>query len=200
MCYDNIDSFLTSLGFTKSKADSSLYYKIEEGNPMILLLYVDYLFVTSEDGLIADMKRKLATEFKMKDLGMMHYFLGMEVWQNVDGIFLWKGKYEVDTLNRFKMMDCKAMTTSMASNLKLLSDASSETVDFMMYRQIICSLMYLMNTRPNIFFDVNTLRHFHLITTNHILRYLKDIVEYDLKYDTNTFLVKRDSQENTFVN
>ena len=47
---------------------------------MILLLYVDDLFVTSMDGLITDMKRKLAIELKMKDLGMMHYFLGMEVW------------------------------------------------------------------------------------------------------------------------
>ena len=47
---------------------------------MILLLYVDDLFVTGEDGLITDTKRKLATEFKMKELGMMHYFLGIEVW------------------------------------------------------------------------------------------------------------------------
>ena len=55
---------------------------------MILLLYVDDLFVTSEDGFIADMKRNLDTEFEMKDLGMMHYFVGMEVWQNANGIFL----------------------------------------------------------------------------------------------------------------
>ena len=78
--YDRIDSFLSSLGFIKRKADSNLYYKVEEGNPVILLLYVDDLFVTGEDGLIADIKRKLAAEFEMKDLGMMHYFLGMEVW------------------------------------------------------------------------------------------------------------------------
>ena len=55
---------------------------------MMLLLYVDDLFLTAADGLIADTKRKLAAEFKMKDLGMMHYFLGMEVWQNIDGISL----------------------------------------------------------------------------------------------------------------
>ena len=78
--YKRIDGFLSSLGFTKSKADSNLYYKVEEGNPVILLLYVDDLFVTFDDGLIADMKRKLSTEFEMKDLGGMHYFLGMEVW------------------------------------------------------------------------------------------------------------------------
>ena len=64
--YGRIDSFLSSLGFTKSKEDSNLYYNVEEGNFVILLLYVDDLFVTGKDGLIADTKRKLATEFKMK--------------------------------------------------------------------------------------------------------------------------------------
>ena len=91
--YDRIGSFLTSLGFTKSKADSNLYYKVEEGNPVILLLYVDYLFVIGEDGLIADMKRNIASKFKMKYLGMMHYFLCMEVWQSANKISLGQGKY-----------------------------------------------------------------------------------------------------------
>ena len=63
------------------------------------------------------------------------FFLGMEVWQNVDGIFLGQGKYVVDILKRFGMMDCKAITTPMASNLNLLSDASSEVVDATIYRR-----------------------------------------------------------------
>ena len=58
------------------------------------------------------------------------------------------------------MMEYKAMTTPMASNLKLLSDSSSESVDAMMYHRMIGSLMYLMNTRPNIFFAVNTLSQY----------------------------------------
>ena len=68
-----IDSFLSILGFTKSKVDSNLYYKVEEGNSVILLLYADNLFVTGEDRLIVDTQRKLAAEFEMKNLGMMHY-------------------------------------------------------------------------------------------------------------------------------
>ena len=71
----------------------------------------------------------------------------MDVWQNMDGISLGQGKYAVGILKRFGMMDCKAMTTPMASNLKLLSDASFESVDAMMYCQMIGSLMYLTNTR-----------------------------------------------------
>ena len=132
----------------------------QEGNPVILLLYVDDLFVTCVDGLIVDTKRKLATEFKMKDFGMMHYFLGMEVLQNVDGIYLRQGRYEVEILKRFGMMDYKAMATPMASNLNIVSDASSEMIDATMYRQMIGFLIYLMNMRPDICFVVNTLSQF----------------------------------------
>ena len=79
--YGRIDSFLTSLGFTKSKDDYNLYFKVMNDEPIILLLYVDDLFLTGEDKLITDCKKKLAAEFEMKDLGLMHYFLGLEVWQ-----------------------------------------------------------------------------------------------------------------------
>ena len=83
------------------------------------------------------------------------------------------------------MMDC--MTTPMASNLKLLSDASSEKVDATMYHHMIGSLMYLTNMRPEIFIVVNTLsqfltysRHVHLIAAKHILRYLRGTIDYGL--------------------
>ena len=76
------------------------------------------------------------------------------------------------------MMDCMAITTPMASNLKLLSDASSVTVDAMMYRQLICSLMYLTDMRPNTCFAVNTLRHVHLMAA-------KGTIDYGLKYEVN---------------
>ena len=93
----------------------------------------------------------------MKDLGMMHYFLGIEVWQYPYEIFLNKRKYIVEILKRFAMMDCKSMTTLMTTNLKLLNDDSSEIVDFTLYKEIIGSLMYLTNARLDICFAVNTL-------------------------------------------
>ena len=89
-------------------------------------------------------------------------------------------------------MDCKAMATPMASNLKLLNDASSESIDATMYRQMIGSLMYLTNTIPDICFAVNTLsqyltdpRSVHLTAAKHILRYLKGTIDYGIKYDVN---------------
>ena len=79
------------------------------------------------------------------------------------------------------MMECKAMTTHMASNMKLLTDASSETVDATMY----CQLMYMTNTRSDVFFAVNTLRYVNLIAAKHILRYLRGTVDYGLNYEVN---------------
>ena len=70
--YDEMDNFFMSLGFTKSKADSNLYFKVEGGRPVILLLYVDDMFLKGEDELIVYAKRNLVTEFEMKYLGMMH--------------------------------------------------------------------------------------------------------------------------------
>jgi hypothetical protein len=95
----------------------------------------------------------------------------------------------VEILKRFEMMDCKSIPTPMVMNLKLLSDTSSETVDVTMYRNMIGSLMYLTNTRPDICFAVNTLsqymvepRRVHLIAKNHVLRYLKGTIDFGLRY------------------
>jgi hypothetical protein len=88
----------------------------------------------------------------MKDLGLMHYLLGLEVWQSPERIFLNQGKYTVEILKRFDMFECKSMNTPMETNLKLLVDTSSELIDATLYRQIIRLLMYLTNTRPNICF------------------------------------------------
>lgn len=75
------------LRFTKSEANPNLYSKVEDDKPLILVLYVDDLFLTGADPLIHKCKRELASEFEMKDLGLMHYFLGLEVWQNPGEIF-----------------------------------------------------------------------------------------------------------------
>ena len=80
--YGRIDSFLTRLGFTKSKFDPNLYLKFMYDEPDILLLYVDYLFLTRNEKQITNCKKKLTKEFKMKYFGLMHYFLRLEVWKS----------------------------------------------------------------------------------------------------------------------
>ena len=80
--YERTDSYLMKLGFTRSEADLNLYFKVIDDKPLILVIYVDDLFLIGADPLIHKCKRELASEFEMKDLGFMHYFLGLEVWQN----------------------------------------------------------------------------------------------------------------------
>jgi hypothetical protein len=192
--YDMIDGYLMSLGFNKSVVDADLYYKVVNGESLILILYVDDLFLTRVESLIAWCKYELASEFEMKDLGMIHYFLGLEVWQRTDEVFLSKGKYTIEILRRFGMLDCKSMATSMVSNLKKLSEPSSDSdlIDSIMYMQLIGSLMYLVNTIPYICYAMSALSQFtsqpkqmHWVAAKHVLRYLRGTIRYGLRYASN---------------
>ena len=79
--YTRIDNYFTGLGFTKSEADANLYQIVVEGKILIIVLYVDDLILTGDEQLIHSCKEDLAEEFEMKDLGLLHYFLGLEIWQ-----------------------------------------------------------------------------------------------------------------------
>jgi len=187
--YSRIDDYLLSMGFQKSEADPNLYFIVVGGESLILLLYVDDLFITGAERLIAHCKRDLAQEYEMTDIGLMHYYLGMEVWQEPGHIFLGQGKYAADILRRFRMEDCRPMSTPMITNWKQLHASEGKLVDPTLYRQLIGSLMYLVNTRPDLCFAVNTLSQFmvepksvHWSAGKHVLRYLAGTVDYGLDY------------------
>ena len=134
--YARIDNYLQGLGFSKSIVDSNLYIKVVQNQPLILVLYVDDMFLIGEEHLIDECKRELATEFEMKDLGLLHYFLGLEVQQKTGEIFLSQVKYVCAILKKFGMMDYKPMATPMVTNLKKLHDAvtGSDIVDPIQFR------------------------------------------------------------------
>ena len=111
-----INSYLQRMGFQKSEADLNLYFIMVGDDPLVLLLYVDDLFFTRRERPIAACKKDLAAEYKMTDIGLMHYFLGLEVWQEPGNIFLGQGKYVVDILRKFRMEDCRPMSTPMITN------------------------------------------------------------------------------------
>jgi hypothetical protein len=104
----------------------------------------------------------LASKFERKDLGMMHYLLGLEVWQRTGEIFLSQGKYTVEILKKFGMLNLKPMATPMVTNLKKLSVSSfdCDKIDLNLYRYLIGSLMYLVKNRTNIFYEVSSLIQF----------------------------------------
>jgi hypothetical protein len=177
------------MGFSKSEVNSNLYYIIVGGEPLILVLYVDDMFLIGLERLIAECKRDLASEYEMKDLGLMHYFMGLEVWQRDGHTFLGQGTYAVEILKRFDMQGCRPMSTPMVTNWKKIDASISEVLDPTLYKQLIGSLMYLVNTRPDICFAVNTLsqcmvepRRIHWMAGKHVLRYLCGTIEYGLSY------------------
>jgi hypothetical protein len=90
----------------------------------------------------------------MKDLVCMHYYLGLEVWKKPGEIFLGQGKYVVNILQIFWMMDCKSMATPIVMNLKKLRDSNSTPIDTSMHQKLIVPLIYLVNIRSYICFSL----------------------------------------------
>jgi hypothetical protein len=139
--------------------------------------------------LIHSRKDDLAKEFEMKDLGLLHFFLGLEILQRDGELFVSQGKYAREILGKFHMEGCKPMDTHVPRNWRKEDATSREVVDSTVYRQLVGSLMYLVNTRPDIFYVVNQLSQAMVKPTKlfwkagkHVLRYLKGRSEYGLWY------------------
>ena len=103
----------------------------------------------------------------MKDLGLMHYFLGLEVWQRDKCFFIGQGKYAIEILKRLRMEDYKPMDIPLVSNWRKIDAFGSGGFDPTLYRHLIGSFMYLVNTRPDIGFAVNSLSQFMVVKVFH---------------------------------
>jgi hypothetical protein len=126
---------LLGLGLTKTFVDPNLYYLFSRSDLLVLVLYVDDMILTrSSKKVIARCKAKLAHEFEMKDIALMHCFLGLEVWQSLGEVFLKQGKYVVEIQKRIQMMHYKPLATPMIVTMKLHADLDSNLVDTSMYR------------------------------------------------------------------
>ena len=99
----------------RSKSDPNLYTKFDEQGYIVLIsLYVDNLIITGNaEKLIDEIKEQLSKVFEMKDLGELHYCLGLEVWRNAGQTFVCQSKYIREILKRFKMDQCKSSTVPM---------------------------------------------------------------------------------------
>eukprot|EP00253_Pinus_taeda_P025107 PITA_25107 len=112
------------------------------------------------DNLIKEIKQQMSQVFEMKDLGDLHYCLGLEVWKDSGQTFLTQGKYVGTLLEIFRMEQCKTATTPLQQNLKLSSDDGTKQVDATLYRQLVGSLIYLTTTRPDLAYSVSVLSQF----------------------------------------
>ena len=114
--YIRIDNYFTRLGFTKCQADVNLYHIVVDGKILIIVLYVYDLILTSDEHLVTSFKEDLAREFEMKDMGLLHYFLGLEIWQRDGDLFVSQGKNAKEILKKFHMEGSKPMETPLAGN------------------------------------------------------------------------------------
>jgi hypothetical protein len=148
------------------------------------------LFITeNNDDYIASIKKELQKVFDMTDLGLLHYYLGIEVDKKPKHIFISQKKYIGELLSKFEMKDCNPISTPMESNLNLTSNEGSAFEDPTNYRHLIGSLIYLITTRPHITFDVGIFSKFihqpcegHWTIAKRVLKYLKGTQSYGIKY------------------
>jgi len=124
-----MDAYLIRIGFMKSYVDLNLYIKVVNNDPFIILLYVDDLFIIGVEQRIQECGKVLVVEFEMKDIGLMHYYLGLEVWQRPGEIYLGQGNYIIKLLYKFRMMDSKPMTTPIITNLNKFRGFDSSLID-----------------------------------------------------------------------
>eukprot|EP00253_Pinus_taeda_P035994 PITA_35994 len=159
--YAKMDSFLLESGFSRCHSDNTVYTKKEGKSLIILVLYVDDLILTGIDpNLINHVKSSLKKKFEMTDLGHLHYFLGLQVLQSKEGIFLSQSKYACDLLRFFHMEDCKPAPSPFQSGFKLSVTCTSPEVDATLYRQLVGKLLYLTHTRPDLSFAVSLVARF----------------------------------------
>jgi len=167
--YSALKEKILALGFTNSKADSSLFIYNIASVLCFLLVYVDDLIITGSDTVfVSSIVDHLGVAFSLKDMGPLHFFLGMEVIPTTDGLFLSQHKYIHDILCKKNMLGAKEVSTTLSTTTALQLIDGTSSVDITEFRSVLSGLQYLSFTRPDISFAVNKLSQFmHKPTTTH---------------------------------
>jgi len=176
--YNKLDGYLLSLGFEKSMNEVTLYVKNVNKHTLIISVYVDYLLIAGDnEQLVEEFKTNMKDKFEMNELGLLSYFLGMEVTQSEQGYFLCQKRFTMKLLNKFAMENCKPVSTPVVQGQKLMKEDEALKTDGKAYRSLVGSLLYLTATRPDIVFAVNYLSRFmqspsqiHFVAAKRVLR------------------------------
>jgi hypothetical protein len=194
--YAKMDSYLLSLNFVRCKSEKNSYILRMVDSLLLLVSYVDYLLITRcSTSVIAAIKRILHNRFLMMEMGLLHFFLGVEISRDASGIKLSQAKYGQDLLERFHMTDCKSAPTPFLSGFKLEDGGETPLVDNTLYRQLVQSLLYLIHSRPYLSYAVGADSRFmqepheiHWKDAKHILRYIQGTITFGIHYEKNSTL------------
>ena len=128
--YSRLDKYLQQAGFRKGSADNNLYIKVSQGNILLIEVYVDdIIFGSDDDRLSQKFAKDMPNEFEMSLLGELSFFLGVQIHQSNQGIFISQTKYIREMLKKFRMEDCKPVTTTMQTNCNLRKYDDSTSTD-----------------------------------------------------------------------
>lgn len=188
--FSHIEAYIVKEGFVSSSSEQTLFIKQKGGKIIIVSIYVDDLLFTSNDEeLLNEFKRSMKDEFDMTDLGKMRYFLGIEVIQKADGIFICQRKYVAELIERFGMQNYNFVCNPIVPGQKVGRDEAGVKVDSTLYKQMVGNLMYLTATRPDLMFVVSLISRFmanptelHFGTAKRIMRYVKGTLEFGIWY------------------
>lgn len=178
--FSKFSEAIRSFGYVQSKADYSLFTKREGKSFTAILIYVDDILITGNDPIsIAIIKKSLHDHFRVKDLGELKYFLGIETSSSRNGIFASQRKYALEIIKDTGLLGASPVDTPMERGLKL-SDNSDLLKDPGQYRRLVGRLIYLTVTRPDIMYSVHILsrfmhqpRNLHMEAALRVVRYLK---------------------------
>ena len=188
--YSRLDRYLQQQGFKNGNVDNNLYIKMHQDSMIIIEVYVDdIIFESDDDRMSQNFSKDMQSEFEMSLLRELTFFLGLQISQLDDRIFISQTKYIKEMLKKFGMEDCKPISTPMITGCKLRKDDESKEVDQRLYRSMIGSLLYVIASRSDVLQVVGQVEMFqatpketHVLAVKRILRYLKGTIDFGLWY------------------
>nr|GEY39215.1 putative ribonuclease H-like domain-containing protein [Tanacetum cinerariifolium] len=151
--YEILSTYLLDNGFQRGMIDKTLFIKRDKSDILLVQVYVDdIIFESTRKEMYTEFEKMMHKKFHMSSMRELTFFLGLQVKQKEDGIFISQEKYVNEILNKFGFSDVKTASTPMETHKTLLKDEKGENVDEHLYRSMIRSLMYLTSSRPDIMF------------------------------------------------
>nr|GEX25490.1 retrovirus-related Pol polyprotein from transposon TNT 1-94 [Tanacetum cinerariifolium] len=192
--YDTLSRFLLDSDFSKGAVDPTLFTRNTGKHILLVQIYVDDIIFASTNPKAYDMfSNEMSLKFQMSIMGQMSFFLGLQVSQSLEGIFINQSKFTLEILKKFGMDSCDSVDTPMVDRLKLDEDPSGIPVDQTRFCSMVGSLMYLTVSRPDLVFDVCMCARYqakatkkHLEALKRVFRYLKGTINWGLWYPKDT--------------
>ncbi|GKA76465.1 putative ribonuclease H-like domain-containing protein [Tanacetum coccineum] len=188
--YATLSTFLLKSGYRRGTIDKTLFIKKDKNDIMLVQVYVDdIIFGSTKRSWCDEFEALMKSRFQMSSMGELTFFLGLQVKQKEDGIFISQDKYVAEILKKFDFASVKTVSTPIETQKPLTKDEEAADVDVHLYRSMIGSLMYLTASRPDIMFAVCACSRFqvtpktsHLNAVKRIFRYLKGKPKLGLWY------------------